>query len=581
MKFLRNFFASILGGLAAFTILFLLFLFIVGNLNTEEVVTIKPNTVLQLKMDAKLKDYAPKSDKPLDIILGINESKMGLNEVLNAIENAKYDSNVQGISIELSNYGGGLSQLQTIRKKLAEFKEEDKFVLAYADVYSQSAYYLSSVADSVYVNPVGSVDFKGLATEVLFLKDFQDKTGVKFEVVRHGKYKSAVEPFLENEMSEDNREQTLTFLQSLWDAMVDEMGADRNLETDELNTIADNLGGRNAEGSVETGLVDRALYIDEYRDAVKTVVGKERLRYVSVKDYINSGKGRVLSTSKDRIAVIYAQGEIMYGEGDENIIGQELMIKSLRKARKDNTIKGIVLRVNSPGGSALASELIWRELELTKKEKPLVVSMGDYATSGGYYLACNANHIFAESTTITGSIGVFGTVLNLEDVSSRFGINAEQVRTNASPYYSAFEPMSDEFRGVVRQGVEETYTTFLKRVSEGRNMDMENVDEIAQGRVWSGKDAVEVGLVDELGTIEDAIAYTAKLAEISDYSVRSYPDYDRDLEKTIGGIPLVSSKEDILIESIGEEGFHLMSILNTLKNQEGIQMRLPFILNIK
>lgn len=581
MKFLRNLFASVLGGLAAFSIIFLLFLFIVGNISTEEVVTIKPNTVLQLKLDAQLQDFAPKSDDPLEKILGLSEKRVGLNTVLNAIENAKYDANIEGISIELANYSGGISQLQTIRKKLKEFKEEGKFITAYADVYSQSAYYLSSVADSVYVNPIGSVDFKGLATEVLFLKDFQDKTGLKFEVVRHGKYKSAVEPFLENEMSEANREQTLAFLQSLWDAMLVEMGESRNLDTKSLNDIADHLKGRNAEGAIQSGLVDKLVYVDEYRDAVEAISDSENLRYASVRDYINSGKGRVLSTAKDRIAVIYAQGEIIYGEGDEKVIGQELINNALKRARRDNTIKGIVLRVNSPGGSALASELIWRELELTKAEKPLVVSMGDYAASGGYYLACNADYIFAEPTTITGSIGVFATVLNLEDVSQRFGINAEQVSTNKNPSYSVFEPMSDEFRGVVKQGIEETYSTFLTRVSEGRDMTVEEVNEIAQGRVWSGADAKEVGLVDELGTLEDAINYAAELAEISDYSIRSYPDYDRDLEKTLDGIPLISSKEDILKETLGNDGFEVFSILNTLKKQEGTQMRLPFIMRVK
>ena len=581
MKFLRNLLASILGGIVAFFIIILLFLVIVGSLKTDEVVTIKPNTVLQLKLDADLRDFAPKSDDPLDIILEINENKMGLNEVLNAIENAKYDSNIEGISIELNRFTGGLSQLQTIRKKIKEFKETGKFVTAYADVYSQSTYYLSSVADSVYVNPVGSVDFKGLATEVLFLKDFQDKTGVKFEVVRHGKYKSAVEPFLENEMSDDNREQTMVFLQSLWGTMLVEMGESRALEIDRLNVIADNLEGRNATGAIAAGLVDAELYIDEYREKIESILDTNKQRYVSVKDYINSGKGRVISTSRDKIAVIYAQGEIIYGEGNENYIGQDLIVKSLKKARNDNSIKGIVLRVNSPGGSALASELIWRELEITKKEKPLVVSMGDYAASGGYYLACNANYIYAEPTSITGSIGVFGTVLNLEEISSRFGINADQVRTNNNPYYSAFEPMSDGYRAVVKQGIEEIYTTFLNRVSEGRNMEVSAVNEIAQGRVWSGVDAVEIGLVDKLGTLEDAISHAAELAEITDFNVRSYPDYDRDLEKTLSGIPLISTKDEILKESIGNEGYELYSTLNSLQKQKGTQMRLPFIMTIK
>jgi protease-4 len=583
MNFLRNLVASIFGTLIALGVIFMLFLLIAVAVGDAEKVTLKNNSVLEIKLETLVKDYAPKSNDPFDEFFGFNDEKIGLNTIINAIENAKYDEKVKGISITTLGVNAGIAQTQAIRNKLLEFKESGKFIKAYADIYDQKSYYFSSVADSIFLNPVGTIDFKGLSSEVLFFKDLEDKSGVKMEVIRHGKYKSAVEPFLQNKMSDNNREQITIFLKSIWDEMLVDISKSRNLTIEELNNIADNLLARNSTLAIENKIVDDAVYTDEYTNKLKLAVGlsmDEDLNKISIEKYISTGKGRLLSTASDRIAVIYAQGDIIYGKGDENFIGQDLIIKALKKARKSSSVKAIVLRVNSPGGSALASELIWRELELTKKELPLVVSMGNLAASGGYYLACNADRIFAEPTTITGSIGVFGVIPNFSKLANNIGINAEQVSTNKGANYSVFEPMTDEFRLVTTEGVEAVYTTFLERVAKGREMSLEEVDKVAQGRVWSGVDALKSGLVDELGNLDDAISYAAELAEITNYRVRNYPSYKVDLQDRFNNFPFMKTKEKVLIEELGENNYQIYQSIKNISKLKGIQARMLMILEI-
>jgi len=584
MNFLRNLFASIFGTLIALGIILVLFIVIAAALGDTKKISVVTNSVLEIKLEKQVKDYAPKSENPFDELLGFNDEKIGLNTIINAIENAKYDENIKGISISTLGVNAGIAQTQAIRNKLGEFKETGKFVMAYADIYDQKSYYFSSVADSIFLNPVGFIDFKGLSSEILFYKDLEDKTGVTMEVIRHGKYKGAVEPFLFNEMSIENREQITTFLKSIWDEMVVDISKSRNISIEQLNTIADNLLARNATLAIENAIIDATAYVDQYNQKLKAAIGiseDDDLNKITIVDYIASGKGRVVSSASDKIAVIYAQGEIIYGKGNEDLIGQDLIIKALKKARNTSSVKAIVLRVNSPGGSALASELIWRELELTKEKLPLVVSMGNVAASGGYYLACNADKIFAESTTITGSIGVFGVIPNLSKLAKNIGINAEQVSTNTGANYSAFEPMTDEFRAVTTEGVEAVYTTFLERVANGRSMTIEDVDKIAQGRVWSGVDALNNGLVDELGNLDDAVSYAAELAEITDYKVRNYPSYKVDLEDRFNTFPFMKTKEKFLIEELGEHNYKIYQSIKELSKLKGIQTRLPFIIDIK
>jgi len=427
-----------------------------------------------------------------------------------------------------------------------------------------------------------------LSSEVLFFKDFQDKTGVKMEVIRHGKYKSAVEPFLYNEMSDANREQITSFLTSIWDEILVDVSNSRNIPVSELNNIADNLLARNANLAKENNIIDEALYLDEYENKIKSALGifeDDKLNVITIKDYIGTGKGRISSSASNKIAVIYAQGEIMYGKGNEDVIGQELIINALRKAKKSSEVKAIVLRVNSPGGSALASELIWREIEITKKVKPVVVSMGNYAASGGYYIAANANRIFAEPNTITGSIGVFGMLPNMNQLGKNIGINAEQVKTHANASgYSIFEPIDENYKSYALESIEKTYATFLKRVAEGRNMSTAQVDAMAQGRVWTGMDAKKLGLVDEIGGLEAAIKYAAKLGKTTSYRTENFPEYEKNFEDFLSnftGIAALQTKEQLLKEQLGEEGFQMLEQIKRVKSRKGIQAMMPYELNIR
>ncbi len=588
MKFLRNLFAAILGTIIGLFLLLMIFIAIGSAMGSSfddnKKVEVENNTVLTLNLKAKIKDYAPKSDNPFEKILGEDDAKMALTKMINAIENAKTDDKIKGISIEVLGLDAGIAQLQTLRDKLLDFKESGKFIMAYSDIYSQKNYFLSSVADSIFVNPVGVLDFHGLSSERMYFKDFQDKYGVKMEVIRHGKYKSAMEGFLENEMSEANREQTESFLNSIWGEFLDDIAKSRHKTLAELNDIADNLGTRNAKLSVENGMVDGAIYLDQYVDKLKALTeidSDKKLHKVSLQDYIKTGKGRIKSSASDKIAILYAQGEIMYGKGDENYIGQEAINKALKKIRKDKKIKAVVLRINSPGGSALASDLIWREIELLKKEKPIVVSMGNLAASGGYYIACNADKIYAEPTTITGSIGVFGAIPNFSVAAGRMGINAEQVATNKGPSYSVFEPITDEFKTYVKGSIDDIYKTFVSHVSEGRNLSFDQVDAIAQGRVWTGKEAIEKGLVDELGNLDDAVVYAASLAKVTDYKTTEYPRYKKDIKDAFKANPFMQSKEELIIEEVGVENYKLYKELQHFAKMRGAQARMPYTLVIK
>ncbi|MEL6916248.1 MAG: signal peptide peptidase SppA [Bacteroidota bacterium] len=462
-----------------------------------------------------------------------------------------------------------------------------KFVYAYGDFFLQKDYYLVSVADSIFLNPVGGMDFKGLSAEVLFYKDLQEKTGVKMEVIRHGKYKAAVEPYLSNEMSDANRTQISELINSLWGSMIAGISEGRNIDQESLNVIADTLGGRTPEYAKLTGLIDGAVHYDEYEGYLKNILGIEaddELNYVELADYIKIANKKKINSGNEKIAIVYAQGEILYGEGSPDIIGQGIINKALRKAREDEDVQAIVLRVDSPGGSALVSDIIWREIERTKEIKPVVVSMGNVAASGGYYIAVGADKIFAEPTTITGSIGVFGTVPNISELAGDIGINAEQVGTNKNSVdYSLFEPMSDEFRGIVQEGIEDTYQTFLTRVSQGRNISMAEADSLAQGRVWSGTDAVRLGLVDALGGLDDAVAEAASMAGLDSYGIKKFPKYKSGFERFMedfGGAS-IKTKEDVIAGEIGWEAYTILKQIKSAMQQKGVQARMPFSLNIK
>ncbi len=590
MNFWKSVLSTILGFFIALGILFFFFFIFIGVVSAfgdDGTVTVENNSILELNLDRPIKDYS-RPVTPFEEAFGAQPT-LGLNNILNAIQYAATDDKIKGISIKNNFSMAGMAQMKAIRNELKKFKESGKFIYTYADIYLQRDYYLNSVADSIFLNPVGELDFKGLASEVMYFKDFQEKSGIKMEVIRHGKYKSAVEPYLEDTMSEANREQISVLLQSVWDDMLADISDSRNLSVEELNRIADTLGGRNPELALAHRLIDKIAYRDEYERALKNAAETamdEDLERVSVRDYASyAGPKTKGDIDADKIAIIYAQGTIMYGNGDENTIGQGIMLDALKEAREDEEIKAIVLRVNSPGGSALASEIIWRAIELTKETKPVIVSMGNLAASGGYYIACNADQIIAEPTTITGSIGVFGTLPNFSGLAEKIGLNAEQVSTNKqSVGYTPFEPLSEDFRGVVQEGIEEVYTTFLQRVAEGRNMDVAAVDSIAQGRVWTGADALKIGLVDEIGGLDLAIQRAAEAAEMDSYRISNYPKFDKDFDdlfKNFGKFPFGKAKEDLIREEIGDEAYEILQRIKTMSQQKGVQAMLPFEMHIK
>ena len=586
MKFLGNLLAAILGCLIAFGVLFVMFLIFIALLGgNEDGKTVKSNSILEIQIQNPITDYVGGDET--DPFVGLFQQSQGLDEIIHAIKVAKTDDKIKGISINNNFLIAGYTQTKAIRGVLQDFKENGKFVYAYADFYTQKDYYLASVADSVFLNTVGALDFKGLSSEVLFYKALQEKTGLKMEVIRHGKYKSAVEPYLANEMSDANRTQIKELLSSLWNSIVAEISENRHLSPEQLNVIADTLGGRTPQLAKKSNLIDDVLFFDEFESKLKNAVKvaqKDDLNYISLEDYMVSANKKKLYKGDSKIAVIYAQGEILYGEGSPSIIGQGLINSSLKKAREDSSVKAIVLRVNSPGGSALTSDIIWREIELTKKIKPVVVSMGDVAASGGYYIAVGADKIFAETTTITGSIGVFGTIPNGSELAGNIGINAEQVGTNKNSVdYSFFEPMSDEFRNVVQEGVESTYDTFLGRVSQGRNITVAQADSLAQGRVWSGVDAMQLGLIDELGGLEDAVKAAAEMVELDSYGIKKFPKYKSGFERFMEDFGGAKSKikQDFIKEEIGIEAYAILKEVKLAMEQEGIQARMPFVLHIK
>ncbi|WP_264543659.1 MULTISPECIES: signal peptide peptidase SppA [Flavobacterium] len=591
MNFLKNVLSTVVGIFIFFFAFFFFIILLGALLGGEEKIEVKNKSVIELDLAKVTNDYGGKFNYKDMPFLNDKAEKEGLSDVIKAIEIASKDSKIEGISILNNPLNLGVAQTKALRDELEKFKKSGKFVVAYSNVMTQKEYYLNSVASKVFLNPVGEVDFKGLSSSILYMKDFQDKSGIKMEVIRHGKYKSAVEPFLTNTMSPENREQITTFLNSIWSSIVQDISKSRNIPVEKLNSIASELSARTPQLALENKLVDVIAYEDKYHDYIKSVIGikdqKENYNKISILDYAESTVEDETFSSKDKIAIIYAQGEITSGEGDVNEIGEGSMRRALEEAREDDDIKAIVLRVDSPGGSALTSDLIWREIELTKKVKPVVVSMGNLAASGGYYISCNANKIFAESSTITGSIGVFGMLPNFHGIASKYGFNSEMVETHKNAGgYDPFQPIDNDFKNFTQEGVESIYKTFVSRVAAGRKMTFEQVDAIAQGRVWSGTDALKLGLVDKIGGMDDAIAYAASLVNVKDYATVDYPEYEKDIDSFFGGngffssLGLFQSTETLLKEELGEENYQMIQNIKSLNSKKGVQAIMPFEVNI-
>lgn len=586
MRFIQNVLATIVG-IFLFTLIMFFVLMIIGAVagSGAENVTVRDKSVIELDLSEINFDYAGKSNyKDFDYF---DVAHNGLTDVLRAIDEAAGDDRIKGISIIEPNSKLGIAQTKALRDELEKFKKSGKFILAYSNGYNQQDYYLMSVADTVYINPVGNFDFRGLSAELMFFKDLQEKSGVKMEVIRHGKYKSAVEPFLDNKMSDANREQMTALLNSVWNSVVADISRSRKIPVAELNAIADNLLARTPEMAKSRKLVDKIAYEDAYHNAIRHAMKVEqdkKYNKIKIGDYAADIATTAEIGGKNEIAIIYAQGEILEGEGSESYIGEGSMRRALQSIRKNDKVKAVVLRIDSPGGSALTSDLIWREIELTRKEKPVVVSMGNVAASGGYYIACNANKIFAEANTITGSIGVFGLLPNLTQLSNKIGINTEIVSTHKNAAdYSPFRPLDPNMRNFIQEDVERIYSTFVSRVAKGRKMTFAQVDSIGQGRVWSGTKAKEIGLVDAIGGMDDAIKEAAKLADVTDYRTRSYPEYEKDFGDLLAqlGFPFAKSRESVVREAIGEENFQVLERIRTATRRSGVRAALPYEIRIR
>jgi len=585
MKFLGNVLATITGLFIFCMIFFFGIMLVAAIFGGSDAIEVKSDSVIELDLSEVTTDYAGKFNyKDFDYFEARHD---GLSDVINAIATAKTDSNIKGISILNDNSNLGVAQIHALRKALQDFKKSGKFVLAYGNYFTQKEYYLNSVANTIYLNPVGELEFKGLSSEVMFFKDFQEKYGVKMEIIRHGKYKSAVEPFLENKMSDANREQISALLNSVWNNVASDIATSRNIPVAQLNQIADNLSARTPEMAKAAHLVDKIAYEDEYHNDIRKLLkvdNEKKYNKISIIDYAQHNATTAKNiTADDKIAIVYAQGEIGSGEGGVNEIGEGSMRRGLEEARNDKNIKAIVLRIDSPGGNALTSDLIWREIEITKKVKPVIVSMGNLAASGGYYIACNGTRIFAENNTITGSIGVFGMLPNFNDLTSKMGIHTEQVSTHQNAAdYSLFRPMDEKYRSFAQEGVERIYNTFVTRVATGRKMTFAQVDAIAQGRVWSGSEAVKIGLVDQIGGMDDALKFAADLVKIKAYKTKNFPTYEKTFKDLLSGmgIPFLQSKESLVREEIGEENYKVLEQIKKAQARKGIQASMPFEINI-
>ena len=571
--FLRNTLSSFLAMIFLFVLVIVFIFYLIPK---EEVVVVKDNSVLKIEFKDPVLDRTsenPFSD--IDLLNSSTEGSVEFKDILDNIEKAKNDDKIKGIYLNFSSVNAGFSQIEEIRNKLLDFKESGKFIYSYADSYSQSAYYLASVSDKIALNPEGIIELKGLSAEIMFYKGLMDKLGIEAQIIRHGKFKGAVEPFMYNQMSNENREQIEKLLNSISDYMIDGIATEREgITSEEIHKMINNMYLSSARKCLESGIIDKIAYQDQILSDLEDKSEHE----ITLTDYMKV-KNPKTSVSDNKIAIIYATGEINTGKGSYNTIGSETTVEAIREASEDENVKAIVLRVNSPGGSALASEIIWREINLAKQKKKVVVSMGDYAASGGYYIACNADKIFANNSTLTGSIGVFGIVPNTKNfLNEKLGVYIETVKTHKhSDIANGYRKLSDDELNVIQNSVEDIYETFITHVSEGRGIPVRKVDEIGQGRVWSGADALSIGLIDEIGGLEDAIASAADLSALEDYRIITLPKKTDMFEEFIESF---SAKQNIVLPDFLGISEKMINQLEFLNSKEKIQARIPFIMEV-
>lgn len=587
MQFLKYMLATITGIVVVSLLFFFIFFGIMASVissTKEKPVNVKPKSVLVLKFDKPIVDRG--SNNPMDNFNFATfkpDQKFGLDDIIENIKKAKSDSSIRGIYMELSSLPSGIATIEEVRNALADFKSSKKFIITYGEELTQGAYYLASISDKIYLNPQGLVDFKGLNAEIMFFKGSLEKLGIEPQVIRHGKFKSAIEPFVLDKMSPENREQTLTYMKSIWDHIVKGISDQRKITVEDLNFYADSMVLKNANAALDVKMVDGLKYKDEILAELKTVTGTDAdkdIEFIGLGKYKRAPDPRERKFSKDKIAVIYASGQIDMGKGDNENIGSESLSETIRQARLDKNVKAVVLRVNSPGGSALASEVIWREVILTKKVKPVIASMGDVAASGGYYISCAADTIVANPNTITGSIGVFGLMFNGQKfINDKLGVTIDVVKTNThSDIGSVFRRLSTSEKNVIQASVEEIYDVFITHVGEGRKLTKAQVDSIGQGRVWSGENALKINLVDVLGGLDKAIEIAARKAGLTDYRITSLPEQKEPFEQIMEQIS-GDNEVSIMKSQLGESYKYYKGFQKILKMQ-GIQARLPYDVEI-
>ena len=582
-------FASMVGFLLTiiiFTVIGCIIIASIVSLAGKETVYVDKNSVLYIRFDQPINER--ERNNPFDKIdfrtMKAKEST-GLDEILKNLKKAETDKNIKGIYLDLTFIPTRISTIQEIRNALLDFKKSKKFIISYSENYTQGTYYLASVADKIYINPQGYFLFKGLSANYMFFKGTLSKLDVDMQVIRHGKYKSAVEIFTNEKMSEPNKQQTMAYIQGVWNNMLADISLSRNISVSDLNSLADGMKIQTAEDALKYKMVDKIAYKDEVLADLASLIGEKdfnKINYISMAKYSKAPENKSkISSKKDKLAVIYAFGEIQGGEGDDNTIGSEKISKAIRQARLDKSIKAIVLRVNSPGGDALASDVIWREVVLAKQVKPVVVSMGDYAASGGYYISCAASKIIAEPNTLTGSIGVFGIIPNFQGLlNKKLGITVDGVKTDQfADFGNTTRPLSPAERSILEFEIERIYKTFIKHVSEGRKIPVATVDSIAQGRIWNANDAKRIGLVDDIGGINYAVTVAAGLAKIKDYKITYLPAQKDIFKQIVESISGEDVKANYIRKELGENYIYFEN-LKIAAGMKGIQTRLPFDLII-
>lgn len=587
-QFFKYFFASLLGTIVAFFFLgvlgFLVLLGLTSMIDTDEVVTISENTILELNFNRPLPERSYYDPVGFTNLFSTNVGKrIGINDVIKNIKKAAEDKNISGIYIKLDEMNaGGYAVIEPIRNALLEFKESNKFIIAHGNYISQLSYYLGTVADSIFLTPSGQLEFKGLSAELTFFKKTLEKLDIEAQIIRAGKFKSAVEPFILEEMSNESRSQMKSFINSVNDYLLTRISESRGLNIKKLKQLEDNLSIQSPNDGKNEALIDGLKYEVEVNELLKTLSGRslnQELKKISLKKY-SKVEGEDLSYSSNRIAVVYAVGEINFSKGDESSIGKENIINAIRKAGKNDNIKAIVMRVNSPGGSSLISDLIWKEIELAKKQKPFVVSFSSYAASGGYYISCGADKIIAEPTTLTGSIGAFSIIPNSQKFfDNKLGITFDKVTTGKySDFISGIRQLSPFERKILENQVDSVYNRFVGDVAIGRKMKISEVNDISQGHIWSGLQALEIGLVDEIGGLDYAIEIAAELSEIENYRVVEYPSI-RDAYEVFFESLFDESSISTFSPELGSVMSHYSKCLNLLKSSE-VLTRLPFEVSV-